>query len=767
MKNPQVAIGLLSLFAGLAMAQTPIKVLNPGFADGTNPNATGWTSVNGAGTNAAPCNYAETVPNIGNRTMQIKSDGGNYIQQTLTATAVDAPVNASSFGTWSISFLKGYRRDAVRNGDHVLRVSLWNTTTDSELAGSDLTIGDPGSTGTNSLSPSTVMLSYDHTAGTLAGAGIALRITSTSGDLAGSSWQRTAIVDDVSIVAGVIDPRLEVAAVPPFNNNGAAATYTVGFSNQGATQNLVVSGVTVEGEQASYFTVNSFTASTAPGATGQIQVGFSPDASGIYAADLVITSNSSGTPAVTVPISVTVVDPVIALGSSTVDFGSLPANPGLQTANLVVTNNGGASELSLYDVQLIGVGGNGFSVVSVPDPLAPGSSGNIVISFNPGASGGDFADMLRIASSSAVTPEIYIPVKAKTAFASSAKPVRLVNGNFDAGAWNSSAGTAPQGWTSSLIAPPLGGNYGQGGGTAANQTPNLASIAAHLQSVGGYYQQNLTENNAGLSAASTGTATVSFDCGYRNDASTAGPILLRVSLYDAANDLEIVGREVAIADPGVLTGTASNQLTPVALHLSYPSTGTEPLALRIAQLEPRLTVNIWRATAIIDNVSVSVAGSWEPPANAYAGWALESGLDGTPGKEDGPDEDPDGDSRTNLEEFALGGNPLSGGSPGLVAQAIADTGSDSLNEMILTLAVRTGATFEGASASIDGVTYLIQGSGNLSDFDSPVQGPLSTPVIPALLPASAPAGYRYVSFRLAASNGLPGRGFLRAVIRGE
>ena len=62
----------------------------------------------------------------------------------------------------------------------------------------------------------------------------------------------------------------------------------------------------------------------------------------------------------------------------------------------------------------------------------------------------------------------------------------------------------------------------------------------------------------------------------------------------------------------------------------------------------------------------------------------------------------------------------------------------------------------------DGVAYAIQGSSDLADFAEAVEGPLATPVVPPHFPATPPSGYEYLSFRLADSSGLPGKGFLRA-----
>jgi hypothetical protein len=60
------------------------------------------------------------------------------------------------------------------------------------------------------------------------------------------------------------------------------------------------------------------------------------------------------------------------------------------------------------------------------------------------------------------------------------------------------------------------------------------------------------------------------------------------------------------------------------------------------------------------------------------------------------------------------------------------------------------------------VTYEVKGSSDLSSFTATVSGPLATPIVPASLPPTPPSGYDYVSFRLEESEGLSGKGFLRA-----
>lgn len=149
----------------------------------------------------------------------------------------------------------------------------------------------------------------------------------------------------------------------------------------------------------------------------------------------------------------------------------------------------------------------------------------------------------------------------------------------------------------------------------------------------------------------------------------------------------------------------------------------------------------------------------------YESWAVAKGLDGTPGKEAGKTNDPDGDGNSNLAEFAFGGNPLSGAdnakSYGFTADS-SDAASD--KDLILTIAVRAGTpAFTGSptpTATFDGLTYSIEGSLDLNGFPSAVS---AVDPVTAGLP-TLDSGYVYRSFILDASNGLPGKGFLRAKV---
>jgi fibronectin-binding autotransporter adhesin len=156
----------------------------------------------------------------------------------------------------------------------------------------------------------------------------------------------------------------------------------------------------------------------------------------------------------------------------------------------------------------------------------------------------------------------------------------------------------------------------------------------------------------------------------------------------------------------------------------------------------------------------------------YTAWAASKGLTGLPGSATDPakDADPDKDGRNNLAEFAFNGDPLSGSDNGKVFMLTQDSDfdGDATKELILTVAVRspdtpgfTGSPSPSANNATDGITYSIEGSLDLAGFLTTVN------VVPTAATTGLPAagaGYEYRSFSLNGSNGLFGKGFLRAKV---
>ena len=180
--------------------------------------------------------------------------------------------------------------------------------------------------------------------------------------------------------------------------------------------------------------------------------------------------------------------------------------------------------------------------------------------------------------------------------------------------------------------------------------------------------------------------------------------------------------------------------------------------------ETGLNSGIWKVAAddrewtfTESSGTLSVAAYTAQPYDTWISSYFPGGDADTIGK----DKDPDGDGYDNLAEFALNGNPDDGADNGYQVVALEDTNANSQKELTLTLAVRKAGgspTFAGSplSAISDGVKYTIEGSLGLV-FPTSAASEAS----PAAGPGGLASDYEYRRFRLDASEGLTGKGFLR------
>ena len=168
----------------------------------------------------------------------------------------------------------------------------------------------------------------------------------------------------------------------------------------------------------------------------------------------------------------------------------------------------------------------------------------------------------------------------------------------------------------------------------------------------------------------------------------------------------------------------------------------------------------YETTIIIGSDGSITAQNSSSPATPFETWSANYPSLDTAEKRL-PTADPDNDGVKNLAEFAYGGNPASGSSNGIRQTLTQDANNDSQRDLTLTVEVRSGAVFSASSndmvATIDGVTYRIEGSTDLVNFDSQI-----VEVIPHLGTGSPSSGYVFKTFRLVSSSGLSGKGFIRA-----
>jgi hypothetical protein len=149
--------------------------------------------------------------------------------------------------------------------------------------------------------------------------------------------------------------------------------------------------------------------------------------------------------------------------------------------------------------------------------------------------------------------------------------------------------------------------------------------------------------------------------------------------------------------------------------------------------------------------------------SAFADWIAQFAAQIPLEADRAPGADPDKDGFTNLQEFAFGGNPAVAGDNGQRYTRTVDATGNSLRDLTLTVEVRAGATFTVSGSAMvavrDGVSYRIEGTTDLQNFNSPV-----SEVTPHLGTGSPKTGYEFKTFRLNASSGLTGQGFLRTTV---
>ncbi|BCU78075.1 autotransporter-associated beta strand repeat-containing protein [Luteolibacter sp. LG18] len=260
---------------------------------------------------------------------------------------------------------------------------------------------------------------------------------------------------------------------------------------------------------------------------------------------------------------------------------------------------------------------------------------------------------------------------------------------------------------------------------------------------------------AGVTLSSTATLAIQLNSGSSAiDTLVAGNLNLggaALAVTDAGTTVLATGTKLLFAQySGALTGTFSNVADGGTLVVG-PNT---------------FRVNLHDTVAGQAAITLTVPATGFSPG--YDSWATAMGLDGT---NNGPDQDPDGDGRSNLLEFALAANPLSPAPDGSLANRVLeiDPGTGVERVLTLTLPVRSGAGFSGpgdlVSGAVDRIIYTVQGSVDFTDFTSMNV----TEVVPAVtsgLPG-LPGGWSYRTFRAPGNVATSSRAFLRVKVAAE
>jgi len=274
-------------------------------------------------------------------------------------------------------------------------------------------------------------------------------------------------------------------------------------------------------------------------------------------------------------------------------------------------------------------------------------------------------------------------------------------------------------------------------GTGYTAPPTFALVGGGIGNTGaiGGSATLVTNVGGGLTKSGLGTLTLTGANTYTGDTVvSAGTLSLSTNYLADAADVRLTTG--AVLDLTFAVGTPDT-VDELYIDGVQQATGVWGAVGSGAAHESALITGTGRL-----NVTTGSAG------DAYTTWASAKGL--TVGVNDGKEQDPDGDGRNNLGEFAFDSDPLSGAASGKVVGKVATVGGSPV--LTLTLPVRTGATFSGAteqvSTLVDTLVYRIQGSDDLATFGlviSEVIGGDATTIQTGM--PSLSTGWTYRTFR--------------------
>ena len=307
----------------------------------------------------------------------------------------------------------------------------------------------------------------------------------------------------------------------------------------------------------------------------------------------------------------------------------------------------------------------------------------------------------------------------------------------------------------------------------ANSTVDTAANAVSIAGV--------VSGSSGLTKSGTGTLTLSGANTYTGNTVVNAGTLELTSTSQQAFTIGANGVNTSISGTGTVTIDGTFNLNLAGADIT---TGNSWTLVNASTLTESFTTNFnipgftqaadvwtmvdgtktWTFTESTGVLSLTVS------SGAYATWASDKGL--TAGVNDGKDQDPDLDGRTNAMEFAFDGDPLSAANDGKVSSKVASVGGD--NVLTLTVPVRSSSTFsndaitnEEVSAAIDAIVYRIQGSSDLSAWTRDVTEVTATGDLTAIqagLPTLS-SGWTYRTFRAPGNVATDAKDFLRAVIQ--
>lgn len=220
------------------------------------------------------------------------------------------------------------------------------------------------------------------------------------------------------------DPAIRVQPLSLFGDlsflgaGPAPITRPVVVTNIGATQNLNINGVAVNGvDRARYDVVFPIDTVLAPGEQTEIEIVFTPPTEGgSFEATLDLISNDENRPSVEVTLNATTTsDPNLEASPNDPLFGRITVHniPNTVMRKVVLTNTGIVNDLALSPLPTVSGADAASYSVSGPIRIGPGATRELMVTLNTGGSAGPFAARLAISTDDPDHPGFNISLDAE------------------------------------------------------------------------------------------------------------------------------------------------------------------------------------------------------------------------------------------------------------------------------------------------------------------------------------------------------------------
>jgi hypothetical protein len=277
---------------------------------------------------------------------------------------------------------------------------------------------------------------------------------------------------------------------------------------------------------------------------------------------------------------------------------------------------------------------------------------------------------------------------------------------------------------------------------------------------------SLTDSGTGVGTTSVSpTVTTSYTMTYdppgaATPAVNIGPFTVTVNDFTSMPDEIIEGESTTLAwqvPVGATAVTINNGVGDVTSLTNGTGAGSKIVSPTTTTY---YTLSYMATGATVATNVATIPVIVTPAATPFESW-MANNYAGINAPNNVPSADADSDGMSNLGEFAFGGDPNDATNDGITRSGV-DSFSG-IDHLAITLACRTGATFAGAgpmTSTIDGISYSIRASGDLTNFATALEE--VTPAVTAGLP-TLPTGYAYKTFRMTAARSSATKAFIQAV----